>query len=352
MRATAWWSKFRVLSAARKTARGARRALSRLPAERTGQEAEARLEKTTRELEEALQATPRDPRLLEKLTARTVTLLQTAGLYRETAPVTWLAWLLPGIATKATKSVFRQYAESIGWAVGIALLIRFFVFEPFKIPTGSMIPTLQIGDHIFVSKSVYGIKLPFADDYLVRWGEPQRGDIVVFPFPVKGHADYGKDFIKRVIGLPGDRVRLSNNVLYINDEPVETTLQEGLGDCGGNSMSRPCDRCLLQQEVMGEHAFITQHCPPNTIQHPDWPRSLAMDEAMEFVVPEGRVFVMGDNRDNSADGRFWTPDPVDQFTPQYRPDPDVQTVPLGILKGRAVLIWWAEDKSRLFSMID
>ncbi len=318
---------------------------------RRSSDAMKRLEKTVADLEATVAKKPRDYRSLERLTAGVVTQLQTAKLYRETAPVVWLAWFLPGIAAKASKSVLRQYLESIGWAVGIALLIRFFLFEPFKIPTGSMIPTLQIGDHIFVSKSAYGIKIPFSDDYLVRWEDPVRGDIVVFPFPVKGHVDYGKDFIKRVIGLPGDTVRLQDNILLVNDEPVETVIQDGRPDCGGTPGSRPCEKCVLQEESVGELTYLTQHCPPDALQHPEWPRTLPSSPPQDFVVPDGRVFVMGDNRDNSADGRFWTADPLDQFTPQYRPDPDVQSVPIAALKGRAVLIWWAQDKSRLFSVI-
>lgn len=352
MKAIAWWTNFRTLSAARKTVRGSKRALARVAEELRSSPPLTRLASSVAELESACRSQPRDSGRMEKLTASIVAQLQTAGLVRETAPVVWLSWVLPGVAAKANKSVLRQYLESIGWAVGIALLIRFFLFEPFKIPTGSMIPTLQIGDHIFVAKSAYGIKLPFVDGYLVRWGTPHRGDIVVFPFPVKGHADHGKDFIKRVIGLPGDRVQLRDNVIIVNDEPVATVVQEERPDCGGTPGSRPCDRCVVQSETMGEHEFFTQHCPPDSLQHAEWPRALPTSEPDTFVVPEGRVFVMGDNRDNSADGRFWTLDPLDQFTPQYRPDPMVQSVPIDSLKGRAIFIWWATDKSRLFSRID
>jgi signal peptidase I len=259
-------------------------------------------------------------------------------------------WKRDKSGTPKVKSVIRQYAESIGWAVGIALLIRIFLFEPFKIPTGSMIPTLQIGDHIFVSKSAYGIKLPFASDYLYRWDEPKRGDIVVFPFPVKGHQDYGKDFIKRIVGLPGDRVRLTDNTLYINDQPVETSVLPGERDCSG-SERRPCSKCTLQRETLGEHSFITQYCAPRGV-NPEWPRLGMSPEPPVFRIPEGHVFVMGDNRDNSSDGRFWTADPLDQYTPQFAPDSKVQTVPIALLRGRAVVIWWADDKSRLFSLVE
>jgi len=331
MKKTNWWFKYKTVGNARAMLKEGRKAINKAP-EGTGEEALTRVRRTVDELDARLKEEKRDHSKLERLTARLAVQLNEAGLRKE-------------------KGIIRQYAESIGWAVAIALLIRFFLFEPFKIPTGSMIPTLQIGDHIFVSKSVYGIKLPLSSSYLVRWGTPERGDIVVFPFPIEGHPDYGKDFIKRVIGLPGDRIQLRSNVLHVNGEPIETAVLQGLHECGGGLTSRPCTRCVMQDEVLGEHQYVTQHCPPNAIQHPDWPRALPSSEPREFKVPEGSVFVMGDNRDNSADGRFWTKNQEDQFTPQYHPNPEVQTVPIRLLKGRAVVIWWAQDKSRLFSMI-
>ena len=352
MKQTGWWFTYRARNAARKVLRGTRRALSRVPADQSEVEAVVRLRRAADELAQSLNNKPADAHQLEKLTIKTVTLIPKADLARETALVPALSWFLPGVAEQASKSVIRQYTESIGWAVGIALLIRFFLFEPFKIPTGSMIPTLQIGDHIFVSKSAFGIKLPFMDDYLVRWDSPRHGDIVVFPFPVQGHVDHGKDFIKRVIGLPGDEIMLHDNVLYINGEPVPTEVQDKMQDCGGNPASRPCNQCVLQQEKRDGHTYLTQHCPSNSMTHPDWPRALPSSTPAKFIVPDDSIFVMGDNRDNSADGRFWTADAMDQFTPQYRPDPTIQSVPLRILKGRAVVIWWAEDKSRIFSLVE
>lgn len=332
MKKTTWWFRYKAVANARGMVKEARRLLRKAP-EGVREEELSRVRRTLDELEGKLKEEKRDHSRLEKLTARLAVQLNDTGLRKE-------------------KGVFRQYAESIGWAVAIALLIRFFLFEPFKIPTGSMIPTLQIGDHIFVSKSVYGIKLPFSSSYLVRWNVPKRGDIVVFPFPIEGHPDYGKDFIKRVIGGPGDRVQLKGNVLHVNGEAIETTIQQGLHECGGGLTTRPCTRCVMQNEVLSDHTYVTQHCPPNSIQHPNWPRALPSAEPREFVVPDDSVFVMGDNRDNSADGRFWTKEPEDQFTPQYHPSPEVQTVPIRLLKGRAVIIWWAENKSRIFSVLE
>jgi len=332
MKRTNWYSKYKILSEARKAARAARRALSKVPEDSVSDEPVIKARRTLEELSLRLGKPQPKHSELERLTARLLVQLREAGLRKE-------------------KGIVRQYAESIGWAVAIALLIRIFLFEPFKIPTGSMIPTLQIGDHIFVSKSSYGLKLPFSSSYLFRWGDPERGDIVVFPFPVKGHQDYGKDFIKRVIGLPGDHVQLRSNVLYINGEPVDTHREEELADCGGSD-GRPCADCVRHVEKLGERTYTTQHCPPGGIT-PDWPRGSGPSASIPvFEVPEGHVFVMGDNRDNSSDGRFWTSDPLDQYTPVYAPNSQVQTVPVRLIRGKAVIVWWAQDKSRLFSIIE
>ncbi len=245
---------------------------------------------------------------------------------------------------KKRKGVIFQYAESIGWAIAIALVIRIFLFEPFKIPTGSMIPTLQIEDHIFVAKSAYGIKLPLSDGYLVRWSDPERGDVVVFPFPIKGHEDYGKDFIKRVIGLPGDQVELKDNILYVNGKSVEG---KRLEDTYPYEQTDPytgrviiCD-CIQQKETLGDHTFLTYHYAPASIcpNRPNWPDKLRgwawppLQDQGPYTVPEDHVFVMGDNRDNSSDGREWG------------------IVPIGTIRGKALVIWLATDWHRIFSRI-
>src|SRR5918992_228153 len=119
--------------------------------------------------------------------------------------------------TVKTKSTFREYAEAIGMALLLALFIRTFIVQAFKIPSGSMIPTLQIGDHILVNKLAYGVRVPLVGTYLVDFRKPQRGDVVVFVYP----EDRDKDFIKRVIGVEGDLVEVRGKRVYINNEPIE-----------------------------------------------------------------------------------------------------------------------------------
>ena len=116
----------------------------------------------------------------------------------------------------ARKSTIREYSESIGIAVAIALLLRAFVVEAFQIPSGSMIPTLEVGDHIFVAKFSYGLGIPFTNTKVFEVALPKRGDVIVFKFPL----DPSTDYIKRVVGLPGDRIELRQNELFINGRPV------------------------------------------------------------------------------------------------------------------------------------
>src|ERR1700690_3191541 len=116
----------------------------------------------------------------------------------------------------ARKSTIREYSESIGVAVAVALLLRAFVVEAFQIPSGSMIPTLEVGDHIFVSKFAYGLSIPFTNTKILQLADPKRGDIIVFKYPL----DPGTDYIKRVVGLPGDVIEMRQEELYINGKAV------------------------------------------------------------------------------------------------------------------------------------
>src|ERR687891_2657995 len=128
--------------------------------------------------------------------------------------------------TAKSKSTFREYAEAIGMALLLALFIRTFIVQAFKIPSGSMIPTLQIGDHILVNKLAYGIRVPFWGHYLVDFSTAQRGDVIVFIFP----EDRSKDFIKRVIGVAGDTVEIRGKKIYINGKQTEDPQAHFEGD--------------------------------------------------------------------------------------------------------------------------
>ena len=232
------------------------------------------------------------------------------------------------------RATVLEYVQSLGGAVIVALLIRAFIIEAFKIPTGSMIPTLLVDDHIFVNKFSFGLRVPFTHARLVDFGTPERGDIVVFEFPGEGD-DKGKDFIKRFIAGPGDRVRLTDNRLVINGKPIPTEILEEAGTCADPTFAA-C-RCVRQQEHLGKATYFTQHLAPppvNTapgcVNSPDWPSDNPLQyggqgnnkDYPDVVVPEGHYFAMGDNRDNSSDGRYWG------------------FVPAENAKGRALFLWW------------
>ncbi|MEI3478787.1 signal peptidase I [uncultured Bilophila sp.] len=160
------------------------------------------------------------------------------------------------------QNVIWEYAEALLWAVALALILTTFVVQAFKIPSGSMLETLQIGDHLLVNKFIYGLRNPFNDDYLIRGREPQVGDIIVFRYP----KDRSLDYIKRIAGVPGDTLEMRNKVLYRN----------------GVAVQEP----------------YTQHSQP-LIMIP------GRDNWGPITVPEDKFFALGDNRDDSSDSRFW-----------------------------------------------
>jgi signal peptidase I len=185
-----------------------------------------------------------------------------------------------------TKSRLRENVEAIVVAIILALFIRTFIVQAFKIPSGSMKETLQIGDHILVNKFIYGVKLPYLQSTLIPIKNPSTGDIVVFEFP----EDKDKDFIKRVVGVAGDVVEIRNKQVWVNG-----SLQQG--------------------------SFIVNSDPhvfPGNLQ----PR----DNFGPVTVPEHSLFVMGDNRDHSYDSRYWG------------------FVDLKAVKGKAFIIYWSWDK--------
>lgn len=174
-----------------------------------------------------------------------------------------------------------EYAKSFFPVLLAVLLLRSFLVEPFKIPSASMVPTLQVHDFILVNKFAYGLRLPVVGTKILPVGMPERGDVMVF-FPPNDK----RYFIKRVIGLPGDQIRLENNVLYINGVRMEQTLLY--------TDNRSWPPVLVMQENLQPREHLMQRYPVPT------PHA-----SFQAVVPEGQYFMMGDNRDNSSDSRFW-----------------------------------------------
>ncbi|MDX2350049.1 MAG: signal peptidase I [Porticoccus sp.] len=178
-----------------------------------------------------------------------------------------------------------EYSGSFFPVLLVVFVLRSFLFEPFQIPSGSMIPTLKVGDFILVNKYAYGLRLPVTGTKIVPVSEPQRGDVMVF-FPPNDD----RYFIKRVIGLPGDSIRILNNILYVNDELAEQTVYPEM----------PEDpRFLLMEEDL------------DGVVHRMQKRKVAgrLGKNYAIVVPKGHYFMVGDNRDNSSDSRVWGPVP-------------------------------------------
>jgi signal peptidase I len=279
----------------------------------------------------------------------------------------------------ARKSTAREYAESIGVAVLIALMLRAFVIEAFKIPSGSMIPTMEIGDHIFVNKFIYGIRIPYTRLKFFEWRRPTRGEVIVFINP----CEPDKDFIKRIVAVGGDTVEVRCDVLYVNGVAVPATLVDEPcsywdNDTGGTGAEWGEETCSLYLERHGGTEYQTiygdrrpeldrmrtgsldqsyarlrsaadfpDHAPPDCPLGDD-PRTdeqrrtsrgsleESRPESGEVVgscapqkryrVPKDHVFVMGDNRANSSDSRRWG------------------AVPLENIKGKALFIWWSSQR--------
>ena len=189
-------------------------------------------------------------------------------------------------AVAAPPSRIVEYSKSFFPVFLIVLVLRSFIVEPFRIPSNSMMPTLLTGDFILVNKFDYGIRLPVVDAKIVDIGLPERGDVVVFRFP----DDPATPFIKRVVGVPGDRIGYYDKVLYVNDEPMD---QNPLGRYVGSGSGAVMSGASLRAERLadGDHKILVQ---PG-----------ARSVQGEAVVPEGHYFVLGDNRDNSRDSRYW-----------------------------------------------
>ena len=192
---------------------------------------------------------------------------------------------VPSEAMGSAKSKIREYAEAIILALILALFIRTFVVQAFKIPSPSMVPTLLVGDHILVNKFLFGFRVPFADGKIIAIREPERGDVIVFRYP----RDRKLDFIKRAVAVGGETVEVREKQVFINGEAVE----------------------FEQAVFLDEGSLLT-----------------GRDTFGPVTVPEGKVFVMGDNRDNSNDSRFWG------------------FVDLKDVKGKAMVIYWSWNKAK------
>jgi len=194
-------------------------------------------------------------------------------------------------ATPRRKSLVREYVEAIAIAILLALVIRTFVVQAFTIPSGSMMDTLLVGDYILVNKFLYGPEVPFTDLHLPGLRNPQRGDIIVFKYP----QDEKRDFIKRIVGGPGDTVHVRGSQVFVNGRPMDEPYMKG-----------PSSRA---------HAGAPSYCGYAYGCEP-------------IVVPPDSYFVMGDNRDNSQDSRYWG------FVKRDK------------IKGKAFLIYWSWDSDK------
>lgn len=206
--------------------------------------------------------------------------------------------------------IIVEYSRFLFPVFLVVLVVRGFIVEPFKIPSGSMLPTLHVGDYILVNKFSYGLRSPIGYYKLIDLGSPKRGDVIVFRYP----EDPSIDYIKRVIGVPGDKIVYRNKQLWINGQKIE------LKDL--HSYERD-QRFEELEEFLGKvkhHILLSK----------DWNY---MAQPQEYRVPPGHYFAMGDNRDNSKDSRFWG----------FVPDEN--------LKGRAFFIWWSWNDGLKWSRI-
>jgi signal peptidase I len=206
--------------------------------------------------------------------------------------------------------------------IAAVFVIRSFLYEPFRIPSGSMIPTLHIGDFILVNKFRYGLRCPVGSCKLVEFGAPERGDVVVFIYPNDDVRDpnRGNDFIKRVIGTPGDRIQYANKRLTVNGVEAQLTMAEVQADVGYGDVR-------AHEELAGiTHDILFK---PDRMADPfSCPFVQPNGDNFDYTVPAGHYFMMGDNRDGSNDSRCWG------------------TVPEAKLKGRAELVWMSWDHER------
>ena len=211
----------------------------------------------------------------------------------------------------STLKKMREFSSSIFPVLIVVLILRSFFIEPYKIPSGSMIPTLMIGDFILVDKNIYGYKIPLTNITLFENENPKRGYVVVFKYP----EDQSINYIKRVIGLPGDKILYKNKRLYINDSEYPLIKAEHSFD----PIEIADGHVFIENNLQKEYMILNQSNPPFNF---------------EYYVPNGTYFVLGDNRDNSNDSRFWGPVPEEN------------------LVGKAFYIWMFWNSDSYYSFFD
>lgn len=271
---------------------------------------------TTRSLLEknASKIKPQVAELIRERLSQTEDALRNGDSRDLTARTEELQRIVDDHLSKFKKSGLRQNIESLIIAIALALFIRTFIVQPFKIPSGSMIPTLLIGDHLLVSKFIYGTEIPFTDKRILPLSNIKRGDVIVFTYPnyENDPSKKGVDYIKRVIGVPGDSIDVRGRNLYINGEEIPLKF---LGDFQDERSGMEYDE--YQENLLGKKHLVM------------YMKGKEATEKGSYLpvakVPQGRVFVMGDNRDNSQDSRFWG------------------YVPIENIAGRAFIIHWSWD---------
>ncbi|GIX33536.1 MAG: signal peptidase I [Lysobacterales bacterium] len=209
-----------------------------------------------------------------------------------------------GTKQRVREPTIVEYSRSLFPVFLIVLLLRSFLAEPFRIPSSSMLPTLEVGDFILVNKFAYGLRLPVLEWEFLRIGRPRRGDVVVFRYPLNPREDY----IKRVVGIPGDVVEYRGKRLWVNGEELRYE-PVGIYTASGDPGNDGAERLLEDLGGVRHEILVNPRVPPGAVREGRW------------TLGEGEYFVLGDNRDNSQDSRVWGP------------------VPETHLKGRAFLIW-------------